>query len=226
MIDNLSTLPWSRSKKPAVPKTLDDMPTSRLRALLRDFTNLLNQQMYFWGRDVIHPHGNLLCENGFDRRESPGIKGTSCYRKPLDTGGFIELHGACAGYYDPTSETKADFLYIRNKKHCFLYTGGEPPAPGTYTADTLPNGPALDLYYTSLQFLDWWLDYEKWIVAETSASWRDQCYAAFAKLPASRLILPPKEAILWLNRYRHDPTRIVRVSEWTRSAKQNPFSVS
>lgn len=219
MRSSLSTLPWSQSKKPAAPGDLYEMPTSRLRALLRDFTDLLGQQMYLWGRDVIHPQGNLLCENGFDRRKSEGLEGTSCYRKSLEGGAFIELHGACAGYYDPT-HTSADFLYIRNKKHCFLYTGDEPPAPGTYAPDTLNNGPALDLYFASLRFLEWWLDYEKWIEAETSPDWRKSCYTAYGSLPASRPSLPPKEVILWLNRYRFDPTRIQRVSEWMRATKR------
>jgi len=65
------------------------MPLSRLRALLRDYTDLLGQQMYFWGRDVIHPRVNLLCENGFEKRKSEGLEGTSCYRKQLSGGGFV-----------------------------------------------------------------------------------------------------------------------------------------
>ena len=214
----LSSSPWFQPK-PVAPDAACNMPVSRLRALLRDYTTLLGQQMYLWGRDVIHPRGNLLSENGFERRKSEGLEGTSCYRYHLDGGAFIELHGACAGYYEPSKKSAANFLYIRNRTGCFLHSGDEPPAPGFYTTESLHNGPALDLYFASLRFLDWWLEYEKWIAEETSANWRRIGYAAFASLPASRPSLPPQEAILWLNQYRHNPSRISRVSEWMRSFK-------
>lgn len=35
-------------------------PRPAVATLMRDFTDALAQQMYFWGRDVIHPSGNLL----------------------------------------------------------------------------------------------------------------------------------------------------------------------
>ncbi|MEM9015435.1 MAG: hypothetical protein AAGC68_00380 [Verrucomicrobiota bacterium] len=195
------------------------MPLSRLRALLRDFSDLLGQQMYFWGRDVIHPRGNLLCENGFERRKSEGLEGTSCYRKHLAAGGFIELHGACAGFYDPESKRSSNFLYIRNRKRCFLFSAEEPPAPGFYAPDTLNSGPAMKLYSSSLPFLDWWLDYERWIAEHTASDWRDKSYEAFSSLPASTPSLPPKDATLWLSQYRSHPERINRVRERMRSLK-------
>jgi len=196
------------------------MPVSRLRALHRDFTELIGQQMYFWGRDVIHPCGNLLCEYGFERRKSEGLEGTSCYRKKLDESRFIELHGACAGCYDRDGRSQANFLYIRTKKRCFLYAEEEPPAPGFYATGSLDTGPAFELYFASLRFLDWWLDYEKWIEEETSPNWRVKNYAAFASLPASRPSLPPSEAVRWLRQYRNNPVHIARVSEWMRSRKR------
>ena len=208
--------PWLKPKS-ADPNAVCDLQVSRLRVLLRDFTNLLGQQMYFWGRDVIHPQGNLLCENGFERRKSEGLEGTSCYHKGLDGHAFVELHGACAGLYAGSGEVAANFLYIRNKKYCFLHSGEEPPAPGLYAPESLHGGPTLDVYFASLRFLDWWLDYEEWIAEETSADWREKGYTAFASLPASRPSLPPKEAILWLNQYRHNPSGIARVREWMRA---------
>ncbi|MEC5127256.1 hypothetical protein VSU19_10885 [Verrucomicrobiales bacterium BCK34] len=215
MKPDLSSSPWFRTKV-AAPEAVYDMPVSRLRALLRDFTTLLGQQMYFWGRDVIHPNGNLLCENGFDRRKSEDLEGTSCYRKSLEDNTFVELHGACAGHYERSEGSGKNFLYIRNRKRCFLHSGDEPPAPGIYAPAMLHNGPALDLYFASLRFLDWWLEYENWIERETSTGWREAGYRAFASLPASRPSLPPQEAILWLNQYRSNPTHITRLSEWIR----------
>lgn len=195
------------------------VPASRVRVLLGDFTSLLAQQMYFWGQDVVHRRGNLLCESGFEKRESAGLQGTSCYRKRLDSGGFIELHGACAGFYDPSREHGQDFLYIRKKARCFLYSGGEPPAPGFYALDTLHSGPAVDLYLASLRFLDWWLEYEDWIARETSGDWRTQNFRAFGGLPTSRPMLPPREAVHWLRQYRKDPVKVARVREAMRSLR-------
>ncbi|MDF1826616.1 MAG: hypothetical protein P1U68_18375 [Verrucomicrobiales bacterium] len=216
MKTRLFSSPFTPAKRSS-SEELYDMPVSRLRALLRDFTTLLGQQMYFWGRDVLHPRGNLLCESGFERRKSGGLEGTSCYRRNLGDDGIIELHGACAGHYAPLRDEESNFLYIRNRKRCFLHSGNEPPPPGVYATDTLHCGPALDLYFASLRFLDWWLDYEKWIGEETSTSWRKASYTAFASLPASRPTLPPQKAILWLNQYQRHPTRIARISEWMRS---------
>ncbi len=199
---------------------IGNLPASRVRVLLRDYTHLLGQQMYFWGRDVLHPRGNLLCENGFERRRSTGLQGTSCYRKPLEGGGFVELHGACAGHYDPSQAPASNFLYIRERGRCYLYSGGGPPAPGRYGAETLRGGPAEDLYAASLRFLDWWLGYEDWIARETSPDWRKRNYDAFASLPASRPSLPPREAVRWLCNYRKKPAKVTRVREEMRSLKR------
>ena len=200
-------------------RSVHEMPASRLRALIRDFTELLGQQMYLWGRDVIHPRGNLLCENGFDRRKSEGLEGTSCYRKHFEDGCFIELHGACAGFYDPSAEKEENFIYIRNRKRCFVFSDNKPPAPGIYANETLHCGPAVGLYFASLRFLDWWLEYENWIARETAIDWRDKGYAAFSSLPASRPSLSPREAQLWLTQYRNNPAAITRARERMRALK-------
>ena len=63
-----------------------------------DLAEGIQQQMYFWGQDVIRPEGNFLVEQGFVRSPSEGAKGTSCYRLPWQNG-HIELYGACAGWY-------------------------------------------------------------------------------------------------------------------------------
>ncbi len=194
-------------------ESADQIPLSRLRALLRDFTDLLGQQMYFWGRDVIYPEGNLLCEYGFERRKSKGLVGTNCYRLPLNDGGLIELHGACAGHYRSARSQDQSLLYIRKRRRCFLYSENDPPAPELYRAGSLSNGPALEVYFSSLRFLDWWLAYEKWIAQQTSSEWREKCFEAFASLPASRPSLPPREAILWLSQFRSNPGKISRVRD-------------
>ena len=63
------------------PKKTDLSP-----GLFRDLSEGIQQLMYFWGLDVIHPEGNFLLTNGFDRSPSKGMKGTSCYRKSWQSG--------------------------------------------------------------------------------------------------------------------------------------------
>lgn len=191
----------------------------KLRVVLRDFAALLEQQMFFWGQDVKHPDGNLLCRYGFERRESKGLKGTSCYRKACAGEAFIELHGACAGRFYDARKSQGNFLYIRNQKRCFLYAMDEPPAPGTYESRALHRGPVRTLHEESLHFVDWWLQYEAWIAAETAPSWRRENYRTFASLPASRPSLPPKHAVEWLHEYRDRPMEVTRVRKQLRSLR-------
>lgn len=198
--------------------TTGSLPASALRGLLHDFTDALGQQMFFWGRDVIHPDGNLLKERGFDRRASEGLDGTSCYRLDHE-GDTIELHGACVGRY---SETTDGFLFIRNRRRCFLYFQGEPPAPGIYAEEHLRPGPVVDLFIASRRFLDWWLEYENWIAEVAGPGYRAACYRAFRKLPKSRPWLPPELALDWLRAYAsEEPDSLRRAREWKRGRKDH-----
>lgn len=183
-------------------------PRPPIAALLRDFTDALAQQMYFWGRDVVHPAGNLLVVHGFDRRKSTGLEGTSCYRLDLEVG-FIELHGACAGWYSAVA-AEPGFLFIRNWRRCYLYNGKEPPAPGYYSADLLRTTPRADVVDRSLRFLAWWLDYERWIAEVTGRGYREACHRAFAKLPQSTPWLAPAAGLEWLRAYQRDPAQAGR----------------
>ena len=85
--------------------------------LLNDFTKALGQQLYFWGCDVTHPSGNLLCEYGLERRKNEDVKGSSCYRIKYQDD-IIELHGLCVGRY---SQDKVSFLYTRKHRRCWVY---------------------------------------------------------------------------------------------------------
>jgi hypothetical protein len=62
-----------------------------------------------WGRDVLHPEGNLLIRFGMIRFRIPGQPGSSRYRcRWADH--WIELHSTCAGIY---SETGAGIVFLR-----------------------------------------------------------------------------------------------------------------
>ncbi len=183
-------------------------PPASSSILLRDFTNALAQQMFFWGRDVIHPSGNLLIAHGFERRKSEGLDGTSCYRRSVDSG-MIELHGACAGWYSDHPD-EPGFLYIRTRRRCYLYDGIEPPAPGRYREELLRTKPGADLVEKSRRFLAWWLDYEGWITEVTGSAYRTSCYRTFAKLPKSTPWMAPSAGLDWLRSYLRDPSEAGR----------------
>lgn len=181
--------------------------------LLHDFTDALGQQIFFWGRDVLHPKGNLLCHFGFDRRKSEGLDGTSCYRIDFD-GDLIELHGACVGRY---SEHSTGFLFVRNRKCCFLYDSEEPPAPGFYVKNYLRTTPVDEMFEASLKFLAWWLEYEDWVRKVTEWGYRDRCFRMFRKLPKSKPWLAPDQARKWLCSYAESPETLTRARNWKQS---------
>jgi hypothetical protein len=179
--------------------------TSRLGGLLRDLTVGLKQQMFYWGRDVMHPSGNLLVAQGFAKRKSGGLQGTSCYRFDWQ-GGCIELHGACAGWYGPDG----GFVFVRPHGKCHAWLGTEPPVPGHWLDDRLSELGAPALYENCLPFLDWWLHSESWIGDLLGASYRIGCHRQFKKLPGSKPWLPPEAATEWLARFRENPSGLDR----------------
>ena len=181
---------------------------------MRDFTDALGQQMFYWGRDVLHPRGNLLCHFGFDRRKSEGLDGTSCYRLNFDHD-LIELHGACVGRY---SEHQSSFLFVRSRKSCYLYNGEEPPAPGFYAKESLRSAPVSDLFDASLSFLDWWLEYESWIHKATERGYRERCFQMFRKLPKSKPWLTPACGREWFRKYADSPEDLTRARKWKHSS--------
>ncbi|MGC6467726.1 MAG: hypothetical protein ACON5N_19260 [Akkermansiaceae bacterium] len=87
--------------------------------VLRDLANGLQQQMFFWGQDVVRPERNLLVEQGFSRSPSRGLKGTSCYRREWQ-GGHVELYGSCAGWY---GEERGFCVHSSQEAVCCLEIG-------------------------------------------------------------------------------------------------------
>jgi hypothetical protein len=126
-----------------------------LSALMRDLADGFFQQMFFWGRDVVHKKGNLLVSYGFVKRPSQGLQGTSCYSLPWQ-GGQIELHGSYAGWFG----NDEGFLFIRPRGRCVRWLCGDPPIPGKWPSDLYATRADDAMIAVSFPFLDWWLDYE------------------------------------------------------------------
>ncbi|MBK1881470.1 hypothetical protein JIN85_03525 [Luteolibacter pohnpeiensis] len=180
--------------------------------LLRDFTAALRQQMYFWGHDVMHPDGNLLVKRGMVKTASAGLKGTSCYAIDWQDG-RIHLHGSCAGWH---SMAGTSFLYIRPLARCFHWHGEQPVIPGEWTTDLLDSPDPESLYQSSLPFLEWWLDYERWISSQYPPSYREDCHRKLKSVPKTRPWLPPAAALQWLDLFLTAPCQLDRARRFSR----------
>ncbi len=133
-----------------------------LNNLRRESRQVLGIQMSRWGRDVLHPEGNLLIRFGMIRFRVPGQPGSSRYRcRWADH--WIELHSTCAGIY---SETGAGIVFLRPVGKVYLFTGQEPPTPGGAATShwVVPRSPDERARFSkSCALLLAWVEaYERW----------------------------------------------------------------
>lgn len=171
------------------------VPVSKSRVLIADFAAALRQQMFYWGRDVMNG-GNLLLRHGFEKRESSGLKGTSCYRLRHEDG-VIELHGACAGWYPQAGSARPGFLFVRTRGRISTHRLHEPVVPGRYESEALQNHTA-DAMAAARHFAGWLADYEAWVRQQMGPGYRAECRRMLASLPKGQTWLPAAEADRWL----------------------------
>ena len=182
-------------------------------------SNALGQQLFFWGRDVIHPRGNLLCEFGLERFKHKGVTGSSCYRTIFQND-IIELHSLCVGRY---SQDTPSFFYTRQYRRCWVYEDEKPPIPGQYEKDLLNKKSFDKIEIASRNFLEWWLLYESWIESTIGIEYRNECYRSYRNLSRSKAWLQPSDALSWLQKYMESPNRVPRAKNWNRKPKSNTF---
>ena len=192
------------------------MPQKTSTGLLKDFSNALAQYLFYWGRDVTHPQGNLLCKFGLEKYKRKGVSGSSCYKMNYQ-GDIIELHSFCVGRY---SQKKPSLLYTRQDHKCWVYKDDRPPPPGQYNPTLINKSSIEKLEVASRNFLEWLLDYESWVAANTHRDYRTNCYASFKRLPRSRTWLPPQDGLLWLHDYMHKPDTLSRAKDWKRQREK------
>ena len=174
--------------------------------VMRDLANGLQQQMFFWGQDVIHPAGNALRDYGFQRSPTTGLKGTSCYK--LDwAGGHLELYGSCVGWYG----NGKGFTFIRPEKRCVVWNSSEEsPIPGAWQQELISKDSSReDLYKASLPFLDWLISYEESILKTHGEAYREEAYQRYQKVPKAKAWIEPKVALQWFKCLRNTPDQIV-----------------
>ncbi len=170
----------------------------------RDIEDALRQQMFFWGMDVSHSSGNQFVKQGFRRYASEGLTGTSCYSFAW-RGGHVELHGACAGWYG----ADGGFHYERTSGRTSYWGSSSLPVPGHVCPSSLARFDTVTDWNLFLPFLEWWLSFERAILDNNGASYRNQCYRKYKTLPKSKAWLVPSQGYLWLETlskdYQHTP---------------------
>ena len=174
---------------------------------LRDLAEGLQQQMFFWGQDVIHPGGNQLVQNGFQRLRSKGLKGTSCYRREWQNG-HLELFGSCAGWYGPNG----GFAFIRPRKRVVIWDSAETrPTPGLWQPEFIKRrAKKAEIHAFSLPFLDWLISYEKDILDRFGADYRRENYHRYDKVPKATSWIRPEAALRWFTCFRDTPNQLIR----------------
>lgn len=193
------------------------MINSNSNGLIKDFASALEQQLFFWGCDVIHNEGNLLTMYGLERRKSEGKGQSSCYRMEFNDA-IIELNGLCVGRY---SNDGHSFLFTRQHKKSWLYNSEIAPLPGIYDKQLIVTRPAEKIEEAGRRFLVWWLEYENWICENTESNYREKCYNSFKRLPKSKAWLPPEIGIQWLREYLYSPRNLNRSREWKRKLSRS-----
>lgn len=181
----------------------------------RDLAEGIQQQMYFWGHDVLRPEGNFFLQQGFQKSPSKGLKGTSCYRKAWQNG-HIELYGSCAGWYGADSS----FAFIRPKRRCMVWLSAqETPLPGAWQEELMKKKAGKnELYYASLPFLDWLLAYEHSVLAHFGAAYRVQNYTEYKKVPKAKAWIKPDKALRWFKCFLETPEQLVRPRQFSQES--------
>jgi len=177
----------------------------KLRLLLKDCANGFYQQMYFLGKDVIHPKGNHLTTYGFKKSPSTGLKGTSCYTGEFN-GGVIELYGSCAAYYSDSS----NMVFLRKRCRFYQWLSDHKLVAGQWTPDDLKIKTPDSTLSSLIPLLQWWTAYEEWIIENLGIEYRDQCFTEWSKIKGQTPWLRPTEAKEWVQQFIEERASHVR----------------
>lgn len=153
---------------------------------------LLHHQCWFFGRDIMHPDGNLLTQYGFKRLKAPKKAGTNRYRIEIDRSVEIDLWGFGLFYGDK----RLGGLFIR--RYDFSPQRFETGKLGTriFKSEQLPcnrrpvTGVEIDaVKQLTRRAVEWILVYEAWIEEVCGKEWRRKCLREWSnsEFPARRI---------------------------------------
>ena len=134
---------------------------------------LLHQQCWNWGRDILRPEGNLLIEAGFLKRRPPeGEAGSSCYTLALPSGDSLRLWGFGFLYGTP----QKGGVYLNRYAFRPDWLPSETIQGPIWKPDMIPAGQAppslripVDLTVAAIRRV---ADYEEWVLAHCGLEYR------------------------------------------------------
>ena len=166
-----------------------DIPAADILASLeteptKQAANLMNQQLWCWGRDIEFAEGNLLMRFGFQRTEKPiDSKSASIYRLDLSTTARVIPRGFGVFYGDD----RWGGMFVPR----FDFNPQLTPEPDltepAWNLDDLPPlaTPRHDQIHSSQQLLsaliDWIHGYEVWIADNVGIAYRHESLLPWAE---------------------------------------------
>ena len=134
---------------------------------------LLDRQCWNWGRDIVHPEGNLLLEAGFRRRRPPeGVAGSSCYTLALPDGDSLMLWGFGLLYGTP----RTGGVFLNRYQFRPVWLPPEAVHEPMWTPDIFPTAQKppsprvpVDLTVAAIRRI---ADYEEWALARCGLEYR------------------------------------------------------
>ncbi|NYF77796.1 hypothetical protein [Granulicella arctica] len=168
---------------------------------------LLNQQCWVWGRDVLHPEGNLLLEYGFERQRCPEKTSTSTQytlHLPLlpqptsptgaHTARVVRLWGFGLFFSDHLTrldQTEYSGIFLNRFEFVARSVQKLPAFCAARDMASLKRADELTLLPDALR---WIAGYEDWVIRRFGTHYRDRCLATWNK----RRISPDQVSPAWL----------------------------
>ena len=151
---------------------------------------LLHQQCWNWGQDIVRPEGNLLLEAGFLKQRPPeGEAGSTCYTLALPDGDSLMLWGFGLLYGTP----QMGGVYLNRYQFRPVWLPSETIQGPIWKPTMIPTGqvpPSLripvDLTVAAIRRV---ADYEEWILAHCGLEYRRAVLREW-KRPSEKL--PPQ----------------------------------
>lgn len=186
-----------RPKKVRVAKAASALP--RLRSV--EAAKLLEHQMYFWGKDVLHPAGNLLVALGctpFRRDEAPHQ--VRCYALTTPQGRVI-LHST--GVMFQPDEGESGIAYLRPAHRLYHMPPQILPLPCA-TAKSIHPGlrsvKSTEFPAALTSLLLFVRDYETRVAAQLPARAREEAWREHRRTATHGIKwLPPADSRRWLD---------------------------
>ena len=161
---------------------------------------LLEQQMYFWGADVLFPSENLLASWGCRKFHQPTRPhAVHCYQLSSPQYSLI-LHSSGALFHHALDPSLA-IAYLRPHHRLFsspsldpaiLPASHKPPPPPLRSLRPSEVPPTLVALLQLVQ------DYESWAAPRLPHDHRHGLYREFRKVPHAVRWLPPDQSSAWL----------------------------